>query len=72
MDQADPDHPFVTDGGHYTADCTFDGIRIPHRSRSRSNASPAPSNAASSSGLARAAVVAGGEEGTETIEAKPR
>ena len=26
MDRADPRHPFVTDGGHYTADCLFPGI----------------------------------------------
>jgi ribose 5-phosphate isomerase A len=29
MDWTDPDRPFVTDGGHYTADCRFDSIPDP-------------------------------------------
>ena len=29
MDRTEPQHPFVTDGGHYTADCLFPGIPDP-------------------------------------------
>ena len=29
MDWTDPGRPFVTDGGHYTADCTFEKIADP-------------------------------------------
>ena len=41
--------PYVTDGGHYTADCASTLYRTRRRLRSRSNASQVPWSAASSS-----------------------
>ena len=47
MDWTDPDRPFVTDGGHYTADCKFDSIPRPTSLEVEIN-NPRRPNAASS------------------------
>lgn len=71
MDQADPGHPFVTDGGHYTADCAFDEIPDPASLEVEIKRIPGALECGLFVNLARAAIVAG-ENGTETIEASPR
>ncbi len=70
MDWTDPGRPFVTDGGHYTADCTFENIDDPASLEVRIKHIPGALESGLFVGLARAAVVAGGN-GTEFIEAKP-
>jgi ribose 5-phosphate isomerase A len=67
MDRADPRHPFVTDGGHYTADCLFRGIRHPSSLEVEIKRIPGALECGLFVGLARAAVVAreGGVEVTE-------
>ena len=59
MDAADPQQPFVTDGGHYTADCAFDGIEDPAALETAIKAIPGALESGLFVGLARAAVVAG-------------
>jgi ribose 5-phosphate isomerase A len=71
MDWTDPGRPFVTDGGHYTADCTFDSIKDPASLEVEIKRIPGALECGLFVGLARAAVVAG-ENGTEVIEAKSR
>jgi ribose 5-phosphate isomerase A len=71
MDQADPDHPFVTDGGHYTADCKFDPIPDPASLEIEIKKIPGALECGLFVGIARAAIIAG-ENGTQTIEAQPR
>jgi len=71
MDWTDPGRPFVTDGGHYTADCTFEKITNPASLEIEVKHIPGALESGLFVGLARAAVVAG-ENGTEFIEAKPR
>jgi ribose 5-phosphate isomerase A len=71
MDWTDPGRPFVTDGGHYTADCTFEKIADPASLEVQIKHIPGALESGLFVGLARAAVVAG-ENGTEFIEAKPR
>jgi ribose 5-phosphate isomerase A len=71
MDWTDPVRPFVTDGGHYTADCTFDSISDPASLEVEIKRIPGALECGLFVGLARAAVVAG-DNGTEVIEAKPR
>jgi ribose 5-phosphate isomerase A len=71
MDWTDPGRPFVTDGGHYTADCTFEKIADPASLEVKIKHIPGALESGLFVGLARAAVVAG-ENGTEFIEAKPR
>jgi ribose 5-phosphate isomerase A len=71
MDWTDPGRPFVTDGGHYTADCTFDSIKDPASLEVEIKHLPGALECGLFVGLARAAVVAG-ENGTEVIEAKSR
>ena len=71
MDGTDPDRPFVTDGGHYTADCTFDEISDPASLEVEIKHIPGALECGLFVGLARAAVVAG-ESGTVFIEALPQ
>jgi ribose 5-phosphate isomerase A len=67
MDRTDPRHPFVTDGGHYTADCLFPGIPDPTTLEVEIKRVPGALECGLFVGLARAAVVAhhGGIEVTE-------
>jgi ribose 5-phosphate isomerase A len=67
MDRADPRHPFVTDGGHYTADCLFPGIPDPSSLEVEIKRIPGALECGLFVGLARAAVVAR-ESGVEVIE----
>lgn len=71
MDWTDPGRPFVTDGGHYTADCTFDFIPDPASLEVEIKHIPGALECGLFVGLARTAVVAG-KNGTELFEAKPR
>jgi len=72
MDQADPHHPFVTDGGHYTADCLFPGgIHAPASLEAEIKHIPGALECGLFVGLTRAAVVAR-EGGVEITEAKSR
>ena len=61
MDAADPEHPFVTDGGHYTADCAFESIEDPAALEAAIRAIPGALECGLFVGLALAAVIAGGE-----------
>ena len=58
MDRADPDHPFITDGGNYTADCRFPGIPDPSSLEVAIKRIPGALECGLFVGLARAAVVA--------------
>ena len=58
MDRADPRHPFVTDGGHYTTDCLFSGIPDPSSLEVEIKRIPGALECGLFVGLARAAVVA--------------
>lgn len=58
MDAADPAHPFVTDGGHYTADCAFEKIEDPDALEAAIKAIPGALECGLFVGLALAAVVA--------------
>jgi ribose 5-phosphate isomerase A len=71
MDRADPHHPFVTDGGHYTADCLFPGIPAPVSLEAEIKRIPGALECGLFVGLTRAAVVAR-DGGVEIIEASPR
>jgi ribose 5-phosphate isomerase A len=71
MDWTDPGRPFVTDGGHYTADCTFEQITDPASLEVEIKHIPGALECGLFVGLTSAAVVAG-ERGTEVIEAAPR
>ena len=71
MDWTDPSRPYVTDGGHYTADCVFDPIPDPASLEVEIKRIPGALECGLFVGLARTAVVAG-EAGVEVIEAKPR
>ena len=66
-DAADPERPFVTDGGHYTADCAFDGIGDPAALEAAIRAIPGALECGLFVGLALAAVVAG-EDGVRIVE----
>ncbi len=68
MDHADPGRPYVTDGGHYTADCAFGPIPDPASLEVEIKRIPGALECGLFVGLARAAVVAG-EAGVEVIEA---
>jgi ribose 5-phosphate isomerase A len=63
--------PFVTDGGHYTADCLFDDITDPAALEVEVKRIPGALECGLFVGLARAAVVAGAS-GTQVMEASPR
>jgi ribose 5-phosphate isomerase A len=67
MDAADPQQPFVTDGGHYTVDCAFDRIVDPAVLETAIKAIPGALECGLFVGLARAAVVAG-EGGARVLE----
>ena len=71
MDWTDPVRPFVTDGGHYTLDCAFDGITDPASLEVEIKRIPGALECGLFVGLARAAIVAG-KDGTAVIEASPR
>ena len=71
MDGVDPGRPYVTDGGHYTADCAFGSIPDPASLEIEIKRIPGALECGLFVGLARTAVVAG-ENSTEVIEAKPR
>jgi ribose 5-phosphate isomerase A len=68
VDRADPQHPFVTDGCHYTADCLFPGIPDPASLEAEIKRIPGALECGLFIGLARAAVVAR-ESGVEVTEA---
>lgn len=67
MDRAEPGRPFVTDGGHYTADCAFDGIQDPQALETTIKAIPGALECGLFIDLARAAVIAD-EDGVRTLE----
>ena len=58
MDRADPDQPFITDGGNYTADCRFPRIPDPAFLEVEIKRIPGALECGLFVGLARAAVVA--------------
>ena len=68
MDQDDPDHPFVTDGGHYTADCQFDPISDPASLEIEIKKIPGALECGLFISIAQTAMIAG-ENGTQSIEA---
>ena len=68
MDAADPQQPFVTDGGHYTADCAFGAMGDPAALEAAIRAIPGALESGLFVGLALAAVVAG-EDGVSILEA---
>ncbi len=70
-DPGDPAHPFVTDGGHYTADCLFPGIPDPASLETEIKRIPGALECGLFVGLVGAAVVAG-EDGVQVTEALPR
>jgi ribose 5-phosphate isomerase A len=67
-DGADSSRPYVTDGGHYTADCAFDSIPDPASLEVEIKCIPGALECGLFVGLARTAVVAG-ENGVEVTEA---
>lgn len=67
MDAADSQHPFVTDGGHYTADCAFEKIEDPAALETAIKTIPGALECGLFVGLARAAVVAG-EDGVKVLK----
>ena len=67
MDATDPGRPFVTDGGHYTADCAFGPIEDPPGLEASIKAIPGALECGLFIGLARAAVVAD-ENGVRVLE----
>ena len=71
MDRADPRHPFVTDGGHYTADCRFPEILDPASLEVEIKRIPGALECGLFVGLTRAAVVAR-KSGVDITEAPPR
>ena len=71
MDQADPDHPFVTDGGHYTADCQFDPIPDPASLEIEIKEIPGALECGLFTSIAQTAIISG-QTGTQTIGASPR
>ena len=70
MDWTDPGRPFVTDGGHYTADCTFEQITDPASLEVEIKHIPGALECGLFVGLASAAVVASENE-TDFSEAEP-
>jgi ribose 5-phosphate isomerase A len=68
MDQADPKHPFVTDGGHYTADCKFDPISDPAALEVEIKKIPGALECGLFVSIARTAIIAG-ENGLHSIGA---
>ncbi len=68
MDPTDKEHPYVTDGGHYTADCQFGSIPDPAALEGEIKSIPGALECGLFVGLA-SAVVVGRDGGTEVIEA---
>ena len=68
MGGADSSRPYVTDGGHYTADCAFDSIPDPASLEVEIKCIPGALECGLFVGLARTVVVAG-ENGVEVTEA---
>ena len=68
MDRAEPGRPFVTDGGHYTADCAFGPIQDPPALEAAIRNIPGALECGLFIRLARAAVIAD-QNGVRTIEA---
>jgi ribose 5-phosphate isomerase A len=64
-------NPFITDGGHYTADCRFGSIPDPAGLEREVKSIPGALECGLFVGLARTAVVSR-PDGTELIEASPR
>lgn len=58
----DPEHPFVTDGGHYTVDCRFRSMDDPAALETAIRAIPGALECGLFVGLAQAAFVAGDDE----------
>jgi len=56
------DRPFVTDGGHYTADCRFPGIEEPAELEEEIKRIPGALECGLFVGMIRAAVIAGADE----------
>jgi ribose 5-phosphate isomerase A len=71
MDWTDPDRPFVSDGGHYTADCRFGSIPDPASLEIEIKKIPGALECGLFVSLTRAAIIAG-ESGTRSIAAMPR
>ncbi len=69
MDREDPEHPFVTDGGHFTVDCRFPSIPDPASLEAEIKRIPGALECGLFVGLARAAVVARSAGGVEVTEA---
>jgi ribose 5-phosphate isomerase A len=70
MDRADPQHTFVTDGGHYTADCLLPEIPDPASLEVEIKRIPGALECGLFVGLAKAAVVAH-KSGVKITEAEP-
>jgi ribose 5-phosphate isomerase A len=68
MDWTHQGHPFVTDGGHYTADCKFDSIPDPASLEIEIKKTPGALESGLFVSIARVAIIAG-ENGTQSIEA---
>ena len=68
MDRTDQQRPFVTDGGHYTADCRFVSIPDPAGLEREIKSIPGALECGLFVGLTRTAIV-GRPDGTEVIEA---
>ena len=68
MDRMDQQRPFVTDGGHYTADCRFVSIPDPAGLEREIKSIPGALECGLFVGLARTAIV-GRPDGTVVIEA---
>jgi ribose 5-phosphate isomerase A len=71
MDGKERENPFITDGGHYTADCRFASIPDPAGLEREVKDIPGALECGLFVGLARVAVVSR-SHGTKVIEAKPR
>lgn len=67
----DPERPYVTDGGHYTADCLFPLIPDPVTLEEEIKRIPGALGTGLFIGLTKFAIVAHGDA-TEIIEASPR
>ena len=67
MDEAVSERPFVTDGGHYTADCLFTSIPVPAALEREIKRIPGALESGLFVGFTRAAVVSR-PDGTEVIE----
>jgi ribose 5-phosphate isomerase A len=64
----DPERPYVTDGGHYTADCLFPSIPDPAALEEEIKRIPGALETGLFIGLTKSAVIAR-QDGTEVIQA---